>query len=263
MRETPKGWNEFWAEFWRIRHLRTLKGIDRWNQQVVDHIVAVLDLKPGDCVLDLACGSGEHACELARRGMAATGIDIADVLVRHARETARREGLSAEFRLGDMRTLPFENEFDACTLLSGSFGFFDDETNLEVLRQITKALKSNGKVYIQVTPPPERAFTRRTWDRVDGGYVLMEDIYDAETRRRGGSFMYVDPDGELITFAPQADGTSVSDSMKLYTLDEYKSMFAAAGLEYTAAYGSVSLPPATYVEGSPELIAVAASGRDL
>ena len=258
MHETPKTWNEFWAEFWRIRHLQTIPGIADWNRKLVDHIIAVLDLKPGSRVLDLASGSGEHAIELTRRGMKATGIDIAPVLINHARDTAQRDGLVPEFVVGDMRSIPHENEFDAVTILSGSFGFFDDDTNIEVLCQIARALKPGGKVYIQVpTPSRVESRTRRTWDRVDYGYVLMEETYDPETRRLGGSFRYITPDGKLITFAAEPDGSSASESMKLYTLAEYKSMFAAAGLEYSAAYGSINLPVGLYNHDSLELIAVA------
>ena len=42
----------------------------------VDFILDLCDLKPGARILDLACGFGRHALELAGRGYAVVGVDI-------------------------------------------------------------------------------------------------------------------------------------------------------------------------------------------
>ena len=58
--------------------------------QEVDHVVAALGLQPGERVLDVGCGPGRHAHELARRGIAVHGIDISATFVELARQ--RRPG---------------------------------------------------------------------------------------------------------------------------------------------------------------------------
>jgi cyclopropane fatty-acyl-phospholipid synthase-like methyltransferase len=89
-------------------------------------------------VLDVTCGSGVHLLRLARRHVVDTGAEIAPSLVRHATGCAAEEGPTDRLRylVGDMRDLTAaigDETFDAVTLLSGSFGFFDDETNQRVL----------------------------------------------------------------------------------------------------------------------------------
>ena len=50
----------------------------RWESanEEIDKLMALLKLVPGSTILDLPCGPGRHALELARRGYAVTGVDI-------------------------------------------------------------------------------------------------------------------------------------------------------------------------------------------
>lgn len=58
----------------------------RGTRQEVDFIVAALGLEVGDRILDIGCGPGRHALELAERGMRVHGIDISETFVEIARE---------------------------------------------------------------------------------------------------------------------------------------------------------------------------------
>lgn len=80
---------------------------------MIAFIVHVLDLRPGERLLDLACGSGAHALRFARRGPEVVGLDIAPSLVRYCTEQAAAEELdNVMFVEGDMRTLTYQEEFD-------------------------------------------------------------------------------------------------------------------------------------------------------
>jgi SAM-dependent methyltransferase len=79
-----------------------------------------LDIKPGDKVLDIACGTGNLSIPAAKRGALITGIDFVPDLIRQARERAVKEGLNARFDVGDAEALPYEdNEFDAVVSMFG------------------------------------------------------------------------------------------------------------------------------------------------
>ena len=56
-------------------------------------------------VLDVGCGSGEHALLAATMGLQATGVDVAQTAIERARSKARQRGLLAEFVTGDVLAL--------------------------------------------------------------------------------------------------------------------------------------------------------------
>jgi len=80
-----------------------------------------LPIEPGTRVLDVACGTGNTALPLARRGAIVTGVDIAANLLVQARERAAAEGLSISFDEGDAEALPYADaSFDAVTTMFGA-----------------------------------------------------------------------------------------------------------------------------------------------
>src|SRR5262249_31487266 len=87
-----------------------------------EFIATTLGADPGSAVLDLGCGFGRHALELARRGFRMTGLDFNSAYLELARQEAARQGLEgARFVQGDFRTLAFDAEFDAAYSYFTSF----------------------------------------------------------------------------------------------------------------------------------------------
>ena len=74
-------------------------GRDTTRQTLLASLPARLD---GARVLDAGCGTGVLAMDLARRGAQVLAIDLSPTLVDHAREQSVAEGLSIDFRSGDM-----------------------------------------------------------------------------------------------------------------------------------------------------------------
>jgi SAM-dependent methyltransferase len=119
------------------------------TRQEVDFVVDALGLQPGMRVLDVGCGPGRHAHELAGRGIAVHGIDISqrfvDLANEHAPALATFERLDARDLVACDR---FEGEFNAVICLcQGAFGLMtangDDEV---VLAGMARALRSGGRL---------------------------------------------------------------------------------------------------------------------
>jgi SAM-dependent methyltransferase len=99
-------------------------------------------------VLDIGCGTGRHAIELARRGYRVTGIDLSPSQIERARAKAVTAGVAADFRVGDARALPFPGEFGLAVMIcEGAFALMEtDEMNYEILRGAARALRPGGKL---------------------------------------------------------------------------------------------------------------------
>ena len=104
-------------------------------------------------ILDVGCGTGRHAINLATKGYNnITAVDLSPSMIRAAKETAKAKNVQVDFRLCDARELPFENEFDAAICLcEGAFGLLENDTeNYKVLRAVHKSLKKHG-IFILTT----------------------------------------------------------------------------------------------------------------
>src|SRR6059036_4001471 len=70
-----------------------------WDSGVPSaELTRVLDagLLPGKTVLEIGCGTGTNAIELARRGYQVTAIDLVDLAVRRAKDKAQRAGVAID-----------------------------------------------------------------------------------------------------------------------------------------------------------------------
>jgi SAM-dependent methyltransferase len=83
--------------------------------------MARVAVRPGQRVLDVACGTGNLAIPAARAGGKVTGVDIAPNLVAQARERAVAEGFNIRFEEGDAEALPYEDaSFDVAVSMFGA-----------------------------------------------------------------------------------------------------------------------------------------------
>jgi SAM-dependent methyltransferase len=111
----------------------------------VDRVVELLGLTPGMRVLDVGCGPGRHAHELARRGIAVHGIDISQRFIEIAAAGAPN---GASFERLDARHMTFDGEFDAAICLcQGAFGLMTaNGEDIDVLAGIARALRGGGQL---------------------------------------------------------------------------------------------------------------------
>lgn len=74
-------------------------------------------------ILDIGCGTGSHAIELAKRGYKLAGIDLSQVMIEEAKRKADEAKLEVDFQVQDMRYLESNAKFDAAICMFGTFGY--------------------------------------------------------------------------------------------------------------------------------------------
>jgi ubiquinone/menaquinone biosynthesis C-methylase UbiE len=102
------------------------------------------DIRPGERVLDVACGAGQTAIPAAEAGAHVTGVDIATNLIAAARERAARQGVAVRFEAGDAEQLPCDTaSFD--TLIT-MFGAMFAPRPERVVHELARVCKPGGRL---------------------------------------------------------------------------------------------------------------------
>jgi len=116
----------------------------------VEEIWTMVQLSPGCTVLDVACGTGSEAIELAARGIRVTGLDLSPDMLVIAKKCAHERGIDVEWICADMRTIDWNEKFDVVMLRDVIFGIFDHDANRDLLSRLAKAIKPGGRLLLEV-----------------------------------------------------------------------------------------------------------------
>lgn len=246
--ENASPWHEDPAFWKRFRDLLFPPEKFEEAPEQVTRVAALADLEDGARVLDLPCGVGRHAVELASRGYSVTGVDATDSYLEAARENARAADVDVEFVREDMREFHREGAFDAVVNLYTSFGYFEDRDDDErTARNVYDSLRPGGALVMSLTSKEVLAgeFEKRTWDRRDGAYVLEEHEVTRNWSWMENRWIVVE-DGEVHEF---------DVSHRLYSAYELTELLEGVGFSGVSVYGD--LEGSDYDEDAAQLVVVA------
>jgi ubiquinone/menaquinone biosynthesis C-methylase UbiE len=106
--------------------------------------VGRLNLRPGERVLDVACGTGNLTLPAARSGASVTGQDIAPNLLEQGRAKAKAEGLPIQFDENDAEALPYDNaSFDTIMTMFGAM--FTPQPDV-VAAELARTCRPGGRI---------------------------------------------------------------------------------------------------------------------
>jgi demethylmenaquinone methyltransferase/2-methoxy-6-polyprenyl-1,4-benzoquinol methylase len=132
----------------------------RWRRM----LVAAIDPRPGQRILDVACGTGLVTLALAQRGCEVVGLDQSDAMLEVAQSgLARAGGLGTRvsFVVGQAEALPFEDgEFDALSF-TYLLRYVDDR--VATMRELARVVKPGGRLGMVEFAVPRLAPMRALW----------------------------------------------------------------------------------------------------
>jgi SAM-dependent methyltransferase len=204
-------------------------------------------------VLDLGCGTGVLAVDLARRGHDVTGLDPAAAMLEIARR--RPGGERVRWIEGDARRFALDDRFDLAVMSGHAFQvFLEPEDVAAVMRGVREHLAPGGRFAFESRNPIAREWDEwnpdATSERLDLGGGETVDVFYRVTDVHDG----------LVTFETHhrfADGTTaVSPStLRFLPQPEIAAGLAEAGFEAVEWLGDWTGAP--FTDASPEIIVVA------
>jgi len=228
----PIAWYEkyFTKEWMRFRNAKALL---KKATSEVDFLVKTLEISPPAHILDLGCGFGRHAIELALRGYKVTGVDTSAELLAYAKKMAQKKHVSVSWLQQDMRKIDFLAEFDGAICLYTSFGYFEsDEEDFKVLRGVSQALRRGSRFVLDVENRDGllMRYQPRDWWQTESGDFVMEERRFDPVRGRGNTRILLVGEGRRITH---------DLSIRWYSVPELDRMLKSAGLWIRNLYGDL------------------------
>lgn len=174
---------EWWKGLFNSLYLKTDGDVVENNDNTkndVNTLIDALALNKSDHILDLCCGQGRHALELASRGFNhVTGIDRSRYLIRLARKRAAGAGVQVKFSEGDARKIRLpENSQQAVYLMGNSFGYFEhEEDDAALLKAVKRILVSRGKIALDITNGQwiRDHYSPRSWEWIDQNHFVCRE----------------------------------------------------------------------------------------
>jgi SAM-dependent methyltransferase len=241
----------WWEDLFNDDYLRTCEKLtDEQIAREVDFIEDSLGIERGGALLDLACGTGRHAIELARRGYEVVGFDLSLAMLARAGDEAQDRDAKLNFVQGDMREMTFDEQFDGVYCWNTSFGYFEEDKNAAVIDRVHGALRTGGLFLLDVA---NRDFLVRqspslAWFEGDGCVCMDEMAVDFITSRLKVKRTMMLDDGR---------SREIEYSMRVYSLHELGKMLHEHGFKVTEVSGRIATPGVFFGNESPRTLILA------
>lgn len=224
-------WKDYFLDGWtQIQH--HIKGVQDTYLEA-NYIEQMLHEKGYKTVLDVPCGVGRIALELAQRGYQTYGIDFNEKNIKIAQDISQEKGLTenTKWLCGDMREIPSNTPFDAAVCIFGSLGYFDDTGNRTFLQSVYDALKIGGSFLVEThtleTMLP--IFTHQDFWRFEDCWVLEERNFNLEKSRIESTWWTIQDNGRQLQH---------QSSVRIYSYRELTQMLQSIGFKNFRAEGS-------------------------
>lgn len=224
-----KDWYENWfsSRYYGILYQdRDLKEAERFVETLIEHLQPATDSK----MLDIACGTGRHALQLAEHGFDVNGIDLSYQSIRQAKKL---EQDNLHFHVHDMRFPFYINYFHYAFNFFTSFGYFAKERDhIMAAKSFASGLRKGGTLVV---------------DYLNAPYVISNLVAKEEVTKSGITFNINKSvvDKHIIKDIRFTDenGTEqhYAERVAAFTLQDFLNIFQQANLTLADTFGDYNL----------------------
>ena len=212
----------------------------------INRLINYLQPKPGSTMLDMACGKGRHAKQLADKGFDVTGLDLS---LNSIIEAGKFQNDSLHFYQHDMR-LPFRmNYYDYCFNFFTSFGYFRTRREHDnAIRTMAQSLNKDGVLVIDYLNVhyAEDHFVYRFDKEIDGINYHITKWMDED-------FFYKKIEVEDDDFE---EPHIFTEKVSKFSLGDFTEMLAFQNMQVQEVFGDYQLGN-YHVRNSPRMVIVA------
>jgi SAM-dependent methyltransferase len=198
-------------------------------QYFLDRLIDFLKPAPASKILDVACGKGRHSVYLNEKGFEVTGFDLSKESIEYDKQF---QNPTLSFFVHDMRK-PFRADyFDLVFNLFSSFGYFEDDVdNEKVIASQAQALKKGGTLVLDYMNA----------EKICSCLVPQEEKniegirFHVKKRIKNHKIV------KQISFSDKGKDYNFEEVLGIFTLNDFKKLFAANGLVISHIFGDYAL----------------------
>ncbi len=190
-------------------------------------------------VLDIGCGTGSHAINLARRGYHVTGIDISEGQIQRAIQK-RQDRENPTFHVADMRSFNLVEKFDAAVSFFGSMGYVVDEGDIQkALAKIHHHLNPNGLFIFEFWNARAVLHNHFSWHKAEKDDLkiirLSKSEFDHST-----NVVSIHFDGYVLSGDKLVDTFEETHKLRAYSAREMVEILKHSGFEVMGIFENLS-----------------------
>jgi SAM-dependent methyltransferase len=224
-----KDWYENWFSSAWYKILYRDRDVQE-AEQFVERLISYLHPPKGSRMLDIACGEGRYAGQLAGKGYDVTGIDLSYQSIRKAKEM---EVDNLHFFVHDMRFPFYINYFDYAFNFFTSFGYFaNDRDHVMAAKSFASALKKDGLLvidYLNVAYVLNNLVPEEVVEKEGIRFDIKRSLIDKHIIK---NIVVTDREGALHHYA---------ERVAAFSLEDFLQLFRKAGMELVNTYGNYDM----------------------